>query len=93
MATPVDLERRAVTLWTQSLAKAGPGAPGRHPRVLVTSGFPSELVPTPFSGQASRAGLDTYLWRGRAVLPVLNLRNQSKPGTVLWTQSASDRLP
>jgi hypothetical protein len=58
---------------------AGPGAPGRHLRVLVTSGFPSELVSTPFSEQASRAGLDTYVWRGRTVLPVFNLRNQSKP--------------
>jgi hypothetical protein len=45
----------------------------------VTSGVPPELVSTPFSGQASRAGIDTYLWRGRTVLPVFDLRNQSKP--------------
>ena len=54
-------------------------APG-HPVVtlgsFVTSGFPPELVSTPFSGQASRAGINTYLWRGRTVLPVLK---NSKP--------------
>ena len=53
------------------------------PNAVVTSGFPPELVSTPFSGQASRAGINTYLWRGRTVLPVFNLRNQSKPDG--WT--------